>query len=286
VTSDVLLVTCAEFPDGDEDGPQILEALQRCGVNGEWRAWDDAAAPWSSAPAVLRAAWDYTLRRDEFLAWAESVPQLVNPYDAVLWNSDKVYLHDLELAGVPITPTAVIAPGQQYDVPSEWGEVVVKPSVGAGSRGAGRFDSRSAAVDHVRTLHDVGRTALVQPYLNGVDTAGETALIYVDGFLSHAVRKGPMLPSGTAHGVHSYALFVPETIAVREPSAAEVSVGDAALRYLQARFGPLLYARIDVLPGPEGPVVVEAEITEPSLFLSFADGAVDRFAAAVARRLK
>jgi hypothetical protein len=286
VNSDVLLVTCAEFPEGDEDGPQILEALQRLGIAAEWRAWDDPTVPWSSAPAVLRATWDYTLRREEFLAWARSVPRLFNPYDAVLWNSDKVYLHDLELAGVPITHTAVIAPGQSYDVPSEWREVVVKPSVGAGSRGAGRFDSLLAAGDHVRTLHEVGRTALVQPYLGGVDTAGETALIYLDGTLSHAVRKGAMLPSGTAHGVHSYALYVPESITAREPSADEIAVGDAAVRCLQDRFGPLLYARIDLLPSPDGPVVVEAEITEPSLFLSFGDGAVDRFAAAVAKRLR
>jgi hypothetical protein len=46
-----------------------------------------------------------------------------------------------------------------------------------------------------------------------------------------------------------------------------------------------VYARIDLLPGTYGPVVVEAEITEPSLFLSFGAGAVDRFAAAVSARL-
>ena len=282
---DVLLVTCAAFPDGDEDGPQLLAALQRVGLRAQWRAWDDASAPWSSTPAVLRAAWDYTLRRAEFLAWARLVRRLFNPYDAVLWNSDKIYLHDLELAGVPVTPTAVVAPGDAYHPDESWGEVVVKPSVGAGSRGAGRFDAVAAAAEHVRTLHGEGRTALVQPYLSGVDTAGETALVYLDGRFSHAVRKGPMLPVGTAHGVDGYALFVPENISPRDASADEVAVGDSVVQELTRRFGPLLYARVDLLPGPDGPVVVEAEITEPSLFLSFADGAVDRFAAALARRL-
>lgn len=283
MSADVLLVTCAACPDGDEDGPDIVAALDRAGVTAQWRAWDDASAPWSSTLAVLRATWDYTLRRDEFLAWARSVPQLVNPYDAVRWNSDKSYLHDLDAAGIAVTPTAVIEPGGEYA--STWPEVVVKPSVGAGSRGAGRFESHSAAAEHVRTLHAAGRTALVQPYLAEVDTAGETALVYLDGVLSHAVRKGPMLPAGTAHGVHAYALYVPENIAARAASAAETAVGDAAVGYLQERFGRLLYARVDLLPGPDGPVVVEVEITEPSLFLSFADGALDRFAAAVARRL-
>jgi glutathione synthase/RimK-type ligase-like ATP-grasp enzyme len=284
VTPDLLLVSCAAFPDGDEDGPVLLEAVARAGVRAQWRAWDDPSAPWGTAPAVLRATWDYTLRRDEFLAWARSVPRLYNPYDAVLWNSDKIYLAELERAGIPITPTTVIRPGEQVDLEGTVVDLVVKPSVGAGSRGAGRFTDPQAAAHHARRLHDVGRVVLVQPYLSGVDTAGETALIYVDGTFSHAIAKGAMLETDAAHEVHGDALFVPERITPREPSPEELELGDLAMRYLTDRFGTLLYARIDVLPGPDGPVVIEVEVTEPSLFLSYSDGAADRFAAAIAAR--
>jgi hypothetical protein len=56
---------------------------------------------------------------------------------------------------------------------------------------------------------------------------------------------------------------------------------------LAQRFGgPLVYARIDLLPGPDGPVVIEVELTEPSLFLSYADGAADRLADAIAARAR
>jgi hypothetical protein len=42
---------------------------------------------------------------------------------------------------------------------------------------------------------------------------------------------------------------------------------------------------VDVIPGPDGdPVVVELELTEPSLFLGYADGAAERLAAAIACR--
>jgi len=40
------------------------------------------------------------------------------------------------------------------------------------------------------------------------------------------------------------------------------------------------YARIDLLPGPEGPLVLEVELTEPSLFLQCDPGAPARAAAA------
>jgi hypothetical protein len=46
---------------------------------------------------------------------------------------------------------------------------------------------------------------------------------------------------------------------------------------------PLLYARVDLLPGPDGPLLLELEVTEPYLFLSTAEGAADRFAAAITR---
>ncbi|HEU4658080.1 MAG TPA: hypothetical protein VFR97_11160, partial [Capillimicrobium sp.] len=51
------------------------------------------------------------------------------------------------------------------------------------------------------------------------------------------------------------------------------------------RFGDLLYVRVDLLPSPDGPTVIEVELTEPSLFLGHADGAPARFADAIAARL-
>ena len=48
----------------------------------------------------------------------------------------------------------------------------------------------------------------------------------------------------------------------------------------------LLYARVDLIPGADGsPRLVELELTEPSLFLSYSDGAPDRLAERVLKRL-
>jgi hypothetical protein len=281
----LLLVTCAAFPDGDADDRLLIDPLAGSNVDATFAVWDDPDVDWSSAPVVLRSTWDYTLRRERFLRWVEDVPQLHNPAPIVQWNSDKVYLADLERAGLPVTPTVVVPPGARAALPPDH-EFVVKPSVGAGSRGAGRFQPTAvaAAHEHVATLHGAGRTALVQPYLDGVDEAGETALVYFAGGFSHAVRKGAMLTADTAHEISATTgLFIEENITARDPSAGELAVGDQVMAYLQDRFGTApLYARIDLLPGPGGPVVVEAELVEPSLFLSHADGAADRFAAVLA----
>ena len=38
---------------------------------------------------------------------------------------------------------------------------------------------------------------MIQPYLADVDTLGETALVYIDGRFSHALKKGPLLVAGS-----------------------------------------------------------------------------------------
>jgi glutathione synthase/RimK-type ligase-like ATP-grasp enzyme len=212
------------------------------------------------------------------------VPALENPLPLLEWNSDKVYLAELAAAGIATVPTVFVSPGATVDLPpvDEW---VVKPTVGAGSRGAGRFADAAAATAHITTLHEAGRVAMIQPYLAEVDAAGETALIYLDGGYSHAIEKGPMLPPDSAHAPEDEELFVAERISTRSPSAAERAVGDRVLALLAARFGAApLYARVDLLPSPDGPVVVEVEVTEPSLFLTHDPAAADRFAAAIAAR--
>jgi len=244
----VLLATCAELPDGDEDAELLDAALARLGVDGRWCAWTDPDVDWDTGLVVLRSTWDYTVDRAAYLEWVSALPRVANGPDVVVWNTDKVYLRDLAAAGVPTVATTFAAPGEAAHFLEGVEEFVVKPSVGAGSRGAGRFtaDRLEQARSHVAELHAAGRTALVQPYLDAVDSAGETALIYIDGVFSHCVRKGPMLPADVTHPVAGWELYVEERIDARSPRPAELAVGEAALDAVRTRFGAdQLYARVE-----------------------------------------
>jgi len=172
----VVIATCAELPAGDEDGDALVAALADRGVAARWQVWNDPAASWADDLVVVRSTWDYTSDRDGFVAWARSMPRLANPAEVIAWNSDKTYLRDLAEAGVPVVSTTFFAPGETARLPLA-GEFVVKPSVGAGSMGAGRFaaDAADAARAHVTSLHDAGRTVLVQPYVTDVDTVDTRA---------------------------------------------------------------------------------------------------------------
>ncbi|WP_336921244.1 ATP-grasp domain-containing protein [Aquipuribacter sp. SD81] len=292
-TLEVVWATCAEVPDGDPDDRLALDALAEAGVDVRFQVWDDPAAGWS-APTVVRSTWDYATRREEFLAWARRVPVLWNPAHVLEWNTDKTYLDELAAAGVPVVPSATLGPQQRARVDAEVaaalegaGSVVVKPTVSAGSRDTRRHSAADGAVAHVHALLDAGRTVLVQPYLDAVDTAGETGLVVLDGQVSHAFRKGQILHADAAATDGLYAV---EDIRASGATPEQAALADRVTRWLADRFpgaAPLLYARVDTVPGPDGrPVLLELELTEPSLWLQARPEATATWAQAVARRLR
>lgn len=271
----------------DEDLPPLLDALRERGHAADSLAWDDPTVSWSRFDLVLlRSTWNYTERPAEFLRWCEAVAaktRLLNPPSLVRWNTDKRYLADLAAAGVPVISAHFLAPGDDPASFPAHAEFVVKPCIGAGSRDTQRYTApnRAAAVAHAKRLLDAGRNVLVQPYLEAVDTAGETALLFFAGGYSHAIRKGPLL---ARDGEATSALFAPEAITAREPSAAEIEVAHRALAAIPG--GAPLYARVDLLPSPTGPQLLELELTEPSLFFDHAPGSAERFVAAIEAALR
>jgi len=257
------------------DDQQLLPALSELGIDAEPVVWS-APVDWDVYDlVVVRSCWDYTDRHEEFLAWAASVPRLANPAPVLAWNTDKRYLASLAAAGVPVVPTTFVAPGEAYEMPTY--EHVVKPTVSAGGRDTVRFEAGESSRDHAQALLAAGRHVMVQPYARAVDTAGETAVLRFGGTHSHAAGKAAVLAP---------TLRDPDKVAItpRTASAAELAVAEQVLAAVP--FDGLLYARVDLVPGPDGaPMLMELELTEPCLFLAQAPGATARLAEAVAATL-
>lgn len=295
----VALVTSAQLPDLDADDRPLIPALAERGVTAEPVVWDDPDVDWDAYDlAVVRSTWDYSARRDEFVAWAERVPRLVNPAAVLRWNTDKRYLRALEEAGVPVIPTIWLDPDRHLSkravhtrMPA-FGDFVVKPVVSAGAKDTGRYqpvsaESRALAIQHAMSLLDSGRWVMIQKYVQSVDTEGETCLTFVDGELRHAAHKKALL-SGPAEELSAYR---EEEISPVEATAAQLDVAQRALQVAAETVGlaePLLYARVDLVEGEDGvPTVIELELTEPSLFLAYSGEGrtLDALADAIAKRV-
>jgi glutathione synthase/RimK-type ligase-like ATP-grasp enzyme len=267
-------------PELDEDGPALLAALRERGIEGIPSVWDSPDVAWEEFElVVVRSTWDYAERRDTFLEWAARLRRVVNPLPVLRWSTDKRYLAELAAGGVPIVPTRFLEPGESFEPPG--GRFVVKPVFSAGGRSSARYEPEGAeaAAAHVATLHAEGRAAMVQPHVDGVETSGEIALIFLGGRYSHAVRKRVSLRHGEPETPE---LYLEEAVAAAEPSAADLEVARAAVA--GAPFEELLYARVDLVHDPD-PLVLELELAEPSLYLTYSDEAADRLAALIADRV-
>jgi glutathione synthase/RimK-type ligase-like ATP-grasp enzyme len=239
---------------------------------------------WASYPlAVIRSTWDYPTRVDEFLAWvqrASAAVELCNPRSVLEVNTDKHYLGGIAAHGLPVVPTWIFEPGSLATLPALEGDVVVKPAVGAGSRGVGRFSDLDAAERYVESLLASGRAALVQPFLADVDASGEIGLVYFDGVFSHAFGKTVTLAADAAP---SDDVAGPSEIVPRSPTAYERAVADGVV---EACAAGLLYARVDLITDGGGEArVVELEVTEPAFFFEESQASAEPYARAIARRL-
>lgn len=267
----VLLVTSQDHPELFIDDHPVLDGLRARDVETAVAIWDDPSVAWGDADlVVLRSIWDYTTRRDEFIAWIDRVDPLVrmhNPAEIVRWNSHKHYLRDLSAEGIPVVDTAWLDAGTSADagvIAAErgWKDAVVKPCVSAGARGAVRGDAATlqAHIDEMLPTRDL----MMQPYIAETEGVGEHSLIYLGGVLSHVVRKEPALTG---------AEYSSSVVTPIEPHASELALGAQVIDHV----GPLLYARVDAVVIDERAHVMEIELIEPQLFFRVApDTATER----------
>jgi glutathione synthase/RimK-type ligase-like ATP-grasp enzyme len=280
----IAIASCAPFAGAEPEDLKVIAALRARGIESAHAAWDDDGVDWSSfALVVVRSTWDYPSRLHEFLAWASRLRRVLNPLAILKWNTDKRYLNDLAAAGVPVVPTQFLKPGDAFDPPGK--SFVVKPAVSCGARDTAmyRFDQVKGARAHVRRLQEGGRIVMVQPYLERIEQAGEISLMFTGGAYSHAVFRGALLnaPGSAAERAVDFSL-----IRRLEPTREQLRIAGQALAAVPGGSGNLLFARVDLIPGPDGsPLVLEVELTEPYLFLGFSKHGVNLLADAIAQAI-
>ncbi len=286
IVPDVVAEVAPGAGRGDIDLP-LVAALEARGVEVARPLWDDPAVDWAGFDlALVRTTWDYTTRRDEFVAWAQATAEhtrLFNPAEVLRWNTHKSYLIELEERGAPVVPTAWLGQGDEVALVEVlaargWKRAVCKPAVGSGSDGLAVIDGDQAGEADQRHLDELlaRGDVLVQPELASVRTDGELSVIVIEGEVSHAVRK---VPAAGEHRVQQEWGSTYTVEALDAPTAA------LATWVVEAVGTSLLIARVDLLADDVGTwQVVELEATEPDLYLGLVPDAAERLADVVVAR--
>ena len=240
-----------------------MRALDARGVAAQPAVWDDPDVDWAAFDAVVvRSTWDYSARRDEFVAWASRVPHILNAEQVLRWNTDKGYLRELEGAGIPVIPTLWLDPARNLSsraihtrLPAQ-GDFVIKPVVSAGAKDTGRYQagaahSRGLARQPAETLRVAGRAGLGPPDRTRAAPAGDPGLVCGDGECSHAVRKNALLtgPHRPTRGLYQQEEMSPFTASDEQLDVARRALAVAADAVGGGDPASFLYARVDVVTG-------------------------------------
>jgi len=291
----IALATYASLPGGAVDEQPLIECLAALGVRARAAVWDDPSNSWRDFDGVVvRSCWDYHLRHDDFFRWVDRVVgagvSIWNSPTVLRWSSRKTYLHDLEIGGVRTVPTvwllsdnarAKTASLATILTDTGWDRAVVKPIISASAHETWSVtidDAREDAAEwdaRLRAL--IARPgAMVQPFVEEVESDGEWSLLFFGGVFSHAVRKfaalGDFRVTREWGGRH-------ETVT---PPPNVIRQAERALRVAPSES---VYARVDGFIMDGNFVLTELELLEPSLYLDADPAAPMRLARAIAARV-
>lgn len=300
-------VTYNGLPDLDPDDRKVLDILQSRGVQCQVAVWDAPDADWTRAGVVvIRSTWDYHLKYDRFVEWVDyvsKVAQLFNRPDYVHWNLHKGYLRDLSDHGIATVPTQWLEQGSKsvetqlrgFLNAEATGKIIVKPAIGLATSGVMLVEENNFAdaVSHVEKLladFDV----MVQPFIASVKDRGERALVFVNGRYCHAAQKAAFQTLAAAG--HAGEKMVDASVDEVELAERVLSAVGEIVRKRNHNgkisdddilLPPPLYARVDIVRSNDGqPLIIELELVEPSLFMTFYPQTAEFFASAIEHLVK
>lgn len=264
----------------------VADILADRGIIVENVSWRSSTANWDDYDMVIiRSPWDYQHSIDEFMAVLERIDAsnavLWNPIDVVRWNVRKTYLRQLQDQGIAIVPTQFVQSPSELDIRGifevfESDQIVIKPVVGANANDTFwlRPDSSGDLLQQIEVLYR-GRLALLQPFIQSVVEYGETSHIFFDGQHSHSVLKTPKAGDFRVQEEHGSRI---------QPLQPDSSLIECATRALVPVPQQTLYGRVDLVELSNGQqAVMELELIEPSLYLTYDPDSAERFADAIQR---
>lgn len=300
-TARVAFVTTADTAilHDDFDLPFQIAAFADAGIELVHIPWERSDARWEEFDlVVVRSPWNYVDRLEEFMQWLDArrgLPTMVNPAEVIAWNIDKRHLAELAGLGVSVVPTRYATSLDELQdalASVRSPQVILKPTISAGSRLTGRFvEGSPGAVALGERILAAGHEVMVQPFAGSVEHVGEVGTVCFDGVISHSFCKGPLLgEEGELRGgeyreeiSHAELDDATRELVLRTQDAV---VGIARDRGWLGADEQLLYGRYDIVTLDDGsPALLEAEVFEPSLFLMVDEAAPARFVAAVRARL-
>jgi glutathione synthase/RimK-type ligase-like ATP-grasp enzyme len=283
----LVFATCDHQPLIAEDDQPLADALKARGVDVTPIPWTelDPFADFDAPPILLRSTWDYHRLPTMFQSWLQALEvsgrTTWNPPAIARANVDKIYLKDLEAAGIAIPKTIWI---DQIDAGAidrvldehNWMRAVLKPRIAATAYGTFLIERGAPPSDEdLRPARASG--AMLQELIPDVIERGEISLVYFGGRFSHAVAKH------ATPGDFRVQKDFGGSVEVATVSPAARSFSDHVMTHVPS---DSVYARVDVVETSRGPLLMELELIEPELYFLIVPESAGQLAQLLTDRLR
>lgn len=254
----------------ESEDDKLLNFLKEKGLNIEKVIWNDPAINWQDYTlAILKSPWDYFDLISDFYQWLDQLEhlkvKLLHPIDVVKWNSNKLYLQEIEAAGLKITPSTFIRKQESVNLNKFFGKygvdkLIVKPSVSGGAKNTFKVTAHNVPEVNQKLnnlLQEVD--FIVQPFLPEILENGEWSFIFFNGAYSHSLVKQAKPGDFRVQPAHG------GSVHPQNPGEEQIAI---AQQYINLFAKNCLYARVDGTFVNGEFLLMELELIEPFLFLN------------------
>ena len=190
----------------------------------------------------------------------QSPAVVINDPKTIRHNMDKSYMWNLEQKGVRIIPTYQMN-GNIRSLLKDHGRLIIKPR--KGERGLDQL--LISDEKEVEVLKGREGDYLVQKFMPDIRN-GERSLVFLGLDYQHAIIKKPPQDNPDEHRCNE---SIGGSVSVYYPSEEEIGFARNVLESYNSLGFPVHFSRVDFMKDKEGPVLVEAELLNPSIFANY-----------------
>lgn len=192
--------------------------------------------------------------------FAASARIVVNHPATIRHNIDKKYLLELERKGILVPPTRLIDESVRERL-ARGERLVLKPINGERGKNVILADTPAA----LEAIAGQEAEYLAQDYIPEV-LEGERSLVFLGFEYQHAVLKKPSRRNPQEFRCNE---SQGGTVILYEPTPDELDFALKTLRAYESLGCPIHYSRIDLIESARGPMLMEAELINPSIFARY-----------------
>ena len=254
----------------ENEDDKLLNFLKEKGLNIEKVIWNDEHINWEDySLAILKSPWDYFDLIEDFYSWLDHLQakniKLLNPIEVVRWNANKLYLQEIEAAGLKITPSFFIQNKESVNLEHFFekfntNKLIAKPCVSGGAK-----NTFKVTVDNVNEVNQKlnlliqDEDFIIQPFLPEILENGEWSFVFFNGAYSHSLIKQAKPGDFRVQPAHG------GSVHPQKPSEELIAT---AQQYVTLFAKNCLYARVDGTSVNGEFLLMELELIEPFLFLN------------------